>query len=56
MDNTENLRFIMDETSAPYEPGDPLYPQNYPQDDIDKAFIEYITREYGLVFKNKEFS
>jgi hypothetical protein len=52
MDNIENLRFFMDETSAPYPEG-----QNpFPRTKEDNEFEDFIIKKYHLITKEMEKS
>lgn len=45
-----NLRYYMDETSAPYEDGECPFVRT----ENDDQFDAYLIKKYGLILKNKE--
>lgn len=47
---TDSLRFIMDETSAPYEQNE----NPFPRTDSDNEFEDMIIRKYNLTTKEME--
>ena len=50
MCSTDNLRFIMDETSVPYEQNE----NPFPRTDSDDEFEKMIINKYHLVTKEME--
>lgn len=50
MDTSRNLRYFMDETSAPYEEGK----NPFPMTEEDRAFEEALISKYHLVTKEME--
>lgn len=50
MNSTENLRFVMDETSAPYEQNE----NPFPRTDSDNEFEKMIINKYHLTTKEME--
>jgi len=50
MNSVENLRFFMDESSAPYEEGENPFPRTKRDDEFD----EMIIKKYHLVTKEME--
>ncbi len=50
MNLTENLRFFMDETSAPYEQNENPFPRTDSDDEFDKMIID----KYHLITKEME--
>ena len=50
MDTTEKLRYVMDETSAPYEDGENPFVRTKEDDE----FVEKIIAKYHLITKEME--
>ena len=50
MYSTDNLRFVMDETSVPYEQNE----NPFPQTDSDDEFEKTIINKYHLITKEME--
>ena len=52
-DDYEELRFFMDETGRPYEPGEPEYERAVQETPESLAFEEEIIKQFRLVDKNE---
>ena len=53
MTKSENLRFVMDESGRPYEPGEPEYVRAMQETPESLAFEEEIIKQFRLVDKNE---